>query len=56
MTSQLPHFRCLFLSCQHQKNSENGDSSDFIKVLLISRQLYLLHRKIIERINGPKIT
>ena len=23
MTSQLPHFRCLFLSCQQQKNSEN---------------------------------
>ena len=24
MTSQLPHFMCLFLSCQQQKNTENG--------------------------------
>ena len=24
MTSQLPCFRCLFLSCQQQKNIENG--------------------------------
>ena len=24
MTSQLPRFRCLFLSCQQQKNTENG--------------------------------
>ena len=22
--SQLPHFWCLFLSCQQQKNTENG--------------------------------
>ena len=24
MTSQLYHFRCLFLSCQQQKNTKNG--------------------------------
>ena len=24
MTSQLHRFRCLFLSCQQQKNTENG--------------------------------
>ena len=24
MTSQLPSFWCLFLSCQQQKNTENG--------------------------------
>ena len=24
MTSQLPHFRFLFLSCQQQNNTENG--------------------------------
>ena len=24
MTSQLPRFRCLFLSCQQQKNTKNG--------------------------------
>ena len=24
MTSQLPRFQCLFLSCQQQKNTKNG--------------------------------
>ena len=31
MTSQLPRFRCLFLSCQQQKNIENGAAVTSLK-------------------------
>ena len=35
MTSQLPRFQCLFLSCQQQKKHRQQGSCDGIKVLLI---------------------
>ena len=39
MTSQLPGFRCLFLSCQQQKKHQKPGSCEVIKVLLILQRL-----------------
>ena len=35
MTSQLPHFWCLFLSCQQQKNTENGAAVTSLRSFLL---------------------